>query len=94
MPAATNNLDHLRARYREARDYIIDSDLGPSTVAAFNAWILGEVGRDPAALVAFAESAAQEAREYEAQISEWEWQATRREQAYHRGCRGVAVCAY
>lgn len=94
MPAATDNLDNLRARYRVARDYVIDSDLGPSTVAAFNAWILEEVGRDPAALVAFAEGAAEEAREYDARISEAEWEATRREQAYHRGFRGVAVCAY
>jgi ABC-type taurine transport system substrate-binding protein len=93
MPSDTNTLDDLRVRYRAARDYVIESDLGPCTVAAFNAWVVGEVGRNPAALVAFAEGAAQEAREYDAQISEWEWQATRRERAYHRGVRGVAVCA-
>jgi hypothetical protein len=87
MPAATDTLANLRARYRAARDYVIESDCGPCTVAAFNAWVVGEVGRNPAALVAFAEGAVQEAQEYEARIARAQSQAMRCAEAYHLGYR-------
>ena len=53
----------------------------------FNAWIMGEVGRDPGALVAFAEGAAKEAQEYHDRVSAAEYQAMLRAEAYHRGFR-------